>query len=178
MAQLRGLIFDVDGTLADTEQDGHRVAFNRAFAAAGLDWNWSPEFYGELLAITVGKERIRFYLDQYLPNFKPPFDLDQFIPRLHQSQTEHYRQLLPREPIALRPGVKRLLREARVEGVPVAIASTAALPNVISLLEHSLARDAPSWFEVIAAGDIVAHKKPAPDIYQVFLRMIQDCYIY
>ena len=78
--QLQGLIFDVDGTLANTERDGHRVAFNQAFAEAGLDWHWSVEFYGKLLAIAGGKERINFYLDKYLPNFSPIQSYLTFIP--------------------------------------------------------------------------------------------------
>ena len=179
---LQALIFDVDGTLADTERYGHRVAFNRAFTEAGLDWYWSGDFYGELLAIAGGKERIRFYLDQYLPNFRPPRDLEQFIAQLHASKTKHYGQLLAQEPIPLRPGIKRLLLEAKCQGVHLAIATTAALPNVIALLEHSLHPEAPAWFEVIAAGDMVPAKKPAPDIYNYVLDFMGlsagDCLVF
>ncbi len=166
---LRALIFDVDGTLGDTERHGHRVAFNRAFAAAGLDWSWSSSFYGELLAIPGGKERLHFYINKYHPDLKPPEDLDQFILHLHQSKNEYYRQILATEPIPLRPGVRRLLTESLSEGIRLAIASTANLANIISLLKYSLSPEAPSWFEVIAAEDIVAAKKPAPDIYQYTL---------
>ncbi|MBA1333281.1 CbbY, partial [Candidatus Endoriftia persephone str. Guaymas] len=83
MAELQALIFDVDGTLADTERDGHRVAFNKAFADAGLDWDWSVELYGQLLEVTGGKERIRFYLDHFNTGFERPDDLDSFIADLH-----------------------------------------------------------------------------------------------
>ena len=72
MNKLQALIFDVDGTLADTEKDGHRVAFNRTFAEAGLDWNWSVSLYGEILEVAGGKERIHFYLQKYRPDFQPP----------------------------------------------------------------------------------------------------------
>lgn len=179
MSKLRALIFDVDGTLADTERDGHRVAFNHAFAEAGLDWDWTVSLYGELLDIAGGKERIRFYLNQYRPDFEPPADLDGFIANLHATKTQHYQQLVAEGAIPLRPGVKRLLEEARIQGMRLAIATTAALPNVTALLEHTLGLDSPSWFEVIAAGDIVPAKKPAPDIYQYVLRVMnleaQDC---
>ena len=79
MPELKALIFDVDGTLADTEKDGHRVAFNLAFQQAGLDWDWSVELYGQLLKVTGGKERIRYYLDEFNRDFQRPDNLDQFI---------------------------------------------------------------------------------------------------
>jgi beta-phosphoglucomutase-like phosphatase (HAD superfamily) len=162
---LKALIFDVDGTLADTERDGHRIAFNEAFHDAGLDWNWSVELYGELLSITGGKERIRHYLSQHHPNFSPPKDLNEFIADLHAAKTEHYCELLAQGGIPLRTGVKRLLNEAREQGVRLAIATTTTLPNVTVLLEHTLGVESLEWFDIIGAGDIVPAKKPAPDIY-------------
>ncbi|MCU7919391.1 MAG: HAD family hydrolase [Candidatus Thiodiazotropha sp. (ex Epidulcina cf. delphinae)] len=163
---LEALIFDVDGTLADTERDGHRVAFNRAFADAGLDWEWSVELYGKLLAVTGGKERIRYYLDHFNQGFSRPEELDSFIAALHAAKTDHYTRMLAEGAIPVRCGVKRLLREARRSGIRLAIATTTTPANVSALLQHSLDRDAESWFEVIAAGDIVPAKKPAPDIYR------------
>jgi HAD superfamily hydrolase (TIGR01509 family) len=165
MAELAALIFDVDGTLADTERDGHRVAFNRAFADAGLDWSWSVELYGKLLAVTGGKERIRHYLDHYNRVFERPQALDDFIAGLHAAKTAHYTRMLSEGLIPMRSGVKRLLREARDAGMRLAIATTTTPANVSALLQYSLAPDAADWFEVIAAGDIVPAKKPAPDIY-------------
>ena len=165
MSELKAFIFDVDGTLADTERDGHRVAFNEAFREAGLDWDWSVELYGELLAVTGGKERIRYFIDSFLQDFTPPEDLDGFIAGLHQSKTRHYLDLLQAGKIPLRPGVERLLKEARDAGLTLAIATTTTPANVVYLLESTLGRESIEWFAVIAAGDVVPAKKPSPDIF-------------
>ncbi len=173
MPALQALIFDVDGTLADTERDGHRVAFNRAFAAADLDWDWSVEKYGELLQVTGGKERIQFYLKTDHPTWLPPSgdtaDIPAWAATLHRAKTEHYKQLIADNVVPLRPGVQRLLAESRAQGMRLAIATTTTPANVQALLETALGPDSLSWFEVIAAGDIVPAKKPAPDIYHYTL---------
>jgi len=163
--ELKALIFDVDGTLTDNECDGHRVAFNLAFREAGLDWNWDVPTYLRLLEVFGGKERIRYYLEDFLAGFKPPGNPDDFIRRLHKLKTAHYLALLKSGALPLRPGVERLLQEARTAGLKLAIASTTTLENAILLLKISLGENGPEWFDVIACGDIVANKKPAPDIY-------------
>jgi len=170
---LQALLFDVDGTLADTERDGHRVAFNLAFRDAGLDWEWDADLYGKLLAVTGGKERIRFYLENFNRNFTAPADLNGFIAGLHQAKTDHYTRLLSEGRIPLRPGVERLLREARNAGLRLAIATTTTPANVEALLVHTLGTESLDWFEVIAAGDIVPAKKPAPDIYDYALKKME-----
>jgi len=164
-------IFDVDGTLAETERDGHRVAFNRAFADAGLDWYWSESLYGELLAISGGKERIRHYMTYHLSEQAFPENQTEFIQQLHKAKNDHYRQLLQEGNIPLRPGVKRLLDEARNAGIRLAVATTSSLENTIALLETHLNPN--DYFELIAAGDVVANKKPAPDIYHYVLDQMQ-----
>lgn len=166
MTKLQALIFDVDGTLAETERYGHRIAFNKAFAELAFDWHWSESLYAELLTIAGGKERIQYYLEQYHPTFKPTSEWSEFLASLHKLKTKYYRELLNNAAIPLRPGVKRLIQEAKAQGLRLAIATTSALPNATALLERTLN---PDWFEVIAAGDIVPAKKPAPDIYNYVL---------
>lgn len=170
MSQLEALIFDVDGTLADTERDGHLVAFNMAFEEAGLDWHWSVELYGKLLAVTGGKERIRYYLQEFYPQergetFPESDNFDEFVADLHAAKTRFYTQLMADGAVPLRPGVTRLFQEARAANLRLAIATTTTPANVTALLTHTLGADAIDWFEVIAAGDVVPAKKPAPDIY-------------
>ena len=179
MASLKALIFDVDGTLADTERDGHRVAFNRAFKQAGLDWDWSVELYGELLAVTGGKERMAYYLQKFNTDFPTDANTPELIKDLHKSKTIHYTELLSTGAIPLRPGVKRLIEEARENGLRIAISTTTTPANVTALLEHALEKGSTDWFEVIAAGDIVPAKKPAADIYEWALQKLnlkaQEC---
>ena len=173
MAWPQALVFDVDGTLADTERDGHRVAINRAFAEAGLDWVWSVGLYGELLSVTGGKERILFYLDRFNTGFERPADLTAFIAGIHRSKTKHYMALMSEGAIPLRPGVRNLLEEARESGTRLAIATTTTPENVSALIESTLPVGAMDWFEVVGAGDVVPNKKPAPDIYQYALEQMQ-----
>lgn len=165
MPELKALLFDVDGTLADTERDGHRIAFNLAFADAGLDWNWTVDIYEDLLAVTGGKERMRFFIDKYKPSFDEPEDLATYIADMHKAKTAHYTDLLSKGMIPLRSGVERLINEARERGYRLAISTTTTPANVEALLTHTLGKESMDWFEVIAAGDIVPAKKPAPDIY-------------
>jgi HAD superfamily hydrolase (TIGR01509 family) len=172
MSELKALLFDVDGTLADTERDGHRVAFNQAFAEAGLDWYWDVPLYGQLLAVSGGKERIRYFIEDWLPDFEAPEDLDSFIRKLHRSKTRHYLALLEHGDIPLRPGVERLLNEALCAGLRLAIVTTTTAENVTTLLGSTLGVESIGWFDLVAAGDIVAAKKPAPDIYLYALEQL------
>ncbi len=171
MTKLKALIFDVDGTLAETERDAHRVAFNETFAAYNLGWDWSVKLYGDLLAVTGGKERMKFYFNTYHPS-DPPLS-DDYIAELHKDKTARYNAMLVNNPIPLRRGVRRLIEAARAEGIRLAISTTTSPKNVSSLLENSLTPDAMSWFEVVAAGDIVEAKKPASDIYDYALQELK-----
>lgn len=176
MAELKALIFDVDGTLAETERDGHRPAFNQAFADTGLSWDWTPELYGKLLKVSGGKERMRAYVQDYLDSFSVPDEFDDLtalIKHLHATKTRYYKQYAAAGQIPLRPGVERLLKEARAADVRLAIATTTTPANVQALLENTLGAESLDWFDVIAAGDMVPQKKPAPDIYEYALEHLQ-----
>src|SRR5574340_946377 len=166
---LRALLFDVDGTLADTERDGHRPAFNQAFADAGLDWHWDVALYGKLLAVTGGKERMKYYIEHFRKDYRKPDHFDELVDDLHTAKNRHYSALAAQGGIPMRPGVKRLLVQARTAGLRLAIATTTTPENGTVLLEHSLGAGTQDWFEMIAAGDIVPAKKPAPDIFHYAL---------
>lgn len=170
--RVRAVLFDVDGTLADTERDGHRLAFNSAFHELGLDWEWDVELYGELLAITGGKERIRHFMENYAPAELDKSRLDGWIAGLHKVKTKHYVNLLESGGIPLRPGVARLIQHLRDANIKVAIATTTTPENVTALLKSTLGDDSPGWFDVIGAGDIVPGKKPEPDIYHWVLEQL------
>jgi HAD superfamily hydrolase (TIGR01509 family) len=161
---LQALLFDVDGTLADTEEV-HRQAFNEAFKAAGLGWVWSPERYHELLSVTGGKERIRHYMQQEQPGEELPPATDAFIAALHADKTSAYVSKMTEGRVPLRPGVDRLIREAREQGLRLAIVTTTTPANVSALFKHSFGEHEDDWFDVVAAGGVVPRKKPAPDIY-------------
>ena len=157
----RALIFDVDGTLAETEEI-HRAAFNEAFAEAGLDWVWTEELYARLLNVTGGRERIAAYVDEIRGM---PVD----IPALHRRKTDIYNERIRAGGIALRPGVERLIREARARRLSLAIATTTSRPNVSSLIAATLGEGAIGWFASIRTGEDVAPKKPDPEVFRLVL---------
>ena len=159
--KLRAVLFDFDGTIAETERDGHRVAYNRAFAELGLDWNWDEAFYGKLLIVAGGKERLLHYVKTYRPEVAARLDLQELIAELHRVKARNFREVAAR--IALRPGVRRLIGEAHAGGLKVAIVTTASEDGVRALLaQDSALLDA---IDLIAAGDVVARKKPAPGLH-------------
>ena len=165
---LAALIFDLDGTLADTEET-HRQAFNVAFIEFELWWDWSPQLYTQLLAVSGGKERLRHYIGTLRVPAAERERLLQIVPGLHATKTRIYTELIYRGQRPFLPGVLRLLRAAKTARLKLAIASTTTSANVSALLQANLGAASDIGFDVIACGDQVQEKKPAPDIYRLAL---------
>ncbi|WP_457104076.1 HAD-IA family hydrolase [Methylobacterium sp. P5_C11] len=162
---LKALIFDVDGTLAETE-DLHRQAFNRAFAEVGLPWDWAPALYADLLTVMGGKERLAHYIDTQ--HAAQADALHALAPEIHARKTAAYGALVAACRLPLRPGIGRLIAEARAAGIRLAVATTTSRPNVDQLVAVNFAPGLVP-FDVIAAGDQADRKKPAPDVYLLAL---------
>jgi beta-phosphoglucomutase-like phosphatase (HAD superfamily) len=168
---LQALIFDIDGTFANTEE-AHRCAFNEAFQKHGLSWYWDEGEYSKLLRTTGGKERLAAYIDRLDLPSEDKQALRAQIGAIHATKTDLYTRKVSSGAVPLREGVKRLIEQARGAGVALAIATTTTLPNIDALLKTNLGSDALALFSVIGAGDQVPRKKPAPDIYQWVLRQL------
>lgn len=164
---LKAILFDADGTLAETEEL-HRRAFNSAFARHGIDANWSVAQYRELLKVTGGKERLQAYF-----RARGLAVSARQLQQLHQSKNELYAQNLQGGLAGLRPGVLRLMGEARDCGCMLAIATTTSLVNVDALLRHQIGANWQQGFRAVVAGDQVAKKKPAPDVYERCLALLR-----
>lgn len=181
---MTALIFDCDGVLADTELDGHLPAFNETFAEFGLPIHWSPEEYGLKLQIGGGKERMGSVLTPELAaehGFVGSDARDDLIQRLHKRKSELFQQRAHRGELPARPGIKRIITGALENCWTVAIASTSAEDSVRAVLLNAVGADAAASCHVFA-GDIVEHKKPAPDIYQLVLADLgldgADCLVF
>ena len=168
---LRALLFDVDGTLADTEEV-HRRAFNAAFAQLGFDWQWDVPLYRDLLSVAGGKERLLHYWERLQPQILRDRDGAELASAVHAVKTEHYARLVATGSAPLRPGVARLLHQAHARGFQLGIVTTTSADNVTALLQANLGRQGLAWFSAIGAGDAVARKKPAPDIYYLVMGKI------
>jgi HAD superfamily hydrolase (TIGR01509 family) len=160
IANAAALILDVDGTLAETEEL-HRAAFNEAFVERGLDWHWGRTVYKQLLQVAGGKERIRAFART---RRAPPLS-DQAIAELHRIKTARFANLMAQAACPLRPGMRSLIEGARARGQQLAIATTTTRVNVDALLSATLGGRWETHFAAVVAGDDVACKKPAPDVY-------------
>jgi HAD superfamily hydrolase (TIGR01509 family) len=161
--RLKAIIFDVDGTLAETEE-AHRRAFNLAFAQALRPWYWTSDDYGALLTTTGGRERIARYMAGIGLDPDPAA-----VAALHVRKNEIYAELVMTGAVVPRPGVRRLIHESLDRGVALAIATTTSRANLAALLCHVFAPDAQNWFSVVVAGEDVAAKKPDPEVYRQVL---------
>jgi HAD superfamily hydrolase (TIGR01509 family) len=169
---IEALIFDVDGTLADTEE-AHRTAFNLAFERLGLGWQWSRSQYRELLKVTGGKERMAHFITSLELSPSESHKLVDRVPQIHAEKTKFYSAVVRDGGVPLRTGVVRMLDEAQAAGLRLAIASTTTAMNIDALLSATLGERGLERFSVIACGDQVRAKKPAPDIYQLALHHLQ-----
>lgn len=175
---LKALLFDVDGTLADTEPQGHLPSYNEAFREFGLDWHWTEQLYrDELLLLPGGRERIRHYLIKY----RPPVgahaqalerDIGAWVNQLHAAKSRWFRRRLEAGQVTLRSGVRRLIRQAHEEGMKLAVVTNASQRSLKPFLNHTLGRELRDCFEFIVSGEQVECKKPAPDLYQLAIRQL------
>jgi len=159
---MKALIFDCDGVLVDTERDGHRVAFNRAFAEAGIRAEWDVKLYGELLKVAGGKERMKHYFD--IKGWPPDKTAETLIPELHKKKTAIFTALVAGGRLPLRSGIARIVDEAHAAGIRLGVCTTSDPKSIDGVLDL-MGPKRKAYFEIVLAGDIVAKKKPSPDIY-------------
>lgn len=132
-----------------------------------MDWDWTVELYADLLTVTGGKERIRYFVEKYLPDFAPTEGLAEFAARMHKRKTHFYLEMLKKVgEIPLRVGAERLIREARAAGLRLGIATTTTPENVTYLLRSTLGEESIAWFECIAAEILCRRKSP----HRIFIR--------
>lgn len=171
--RIEALLWDVDGTLAETERDGHRVAFNHAFEALGLPWRWGIERYGELLAVSGGRERVLHDLASRSDAPVLPAERDALARAVHQRKNALYAEIVRSGVVTLRPGVAELLQECRSLGVRLAITTTTSRANVEALLRASLGDEGLSWFETLVCGEDVRAKKPDPEVFHIAVQRLR-----
>ncbi len=164
--KLEAVIFDIDGVIADTEKDGHRVAFNQVFEEEGLDVRWDVEKYGVLLKIAGGKERLKTLV--YGDEFKRDVpDKEEYILKMHKRKTQIYKDIVAQGRLPGRSGIKRLVKEARENGLKLGVASTSQEESVRAVIKIVLGENILKLFDIILAGDVVKQKKPSPEIYHL-----------
>ena len=165
---IKALIFDCDGVLVDTERDGHRVGFNRAFAQMGIDAEWDVALYGRLLLVAGGKERMRAYFDEYgwPESTDTPEARDELIVKLHKLKTEITASLVAEGGLPLRPGISRIVDEAIAAGVKLGVCTTSN-PKFIDAVLDLFGPERKAKFDFVHAGDVVSKKKPDPEIYEL-----------
>ena len=168
MAEIKAIIFDQDGVIIDTERDGHRVAFNKTFKEFGFDFQWDVNYYHELLQIAGGKERMRHHLHTkgFGREVKPEKE-DELIKAMHKRKTEIFIELIKEGALPLRPGIKRIMKEAMNRGLKVGICTTSN-EKAAHAVAYEILKDIK--FDFVLAGDVVKKKKPDPEIYLLALK--------
>lgn len=177
---MKALIFDCDGVLVDTEKDGHRVAFNATFTEFGLSDEWDVPYYGELLQVAGGKERMRHHFETHGWPEAAGNDHDAFIASLHARKTAIFTDLIADGRLPLRPGIQRIVDEAIAAGVRLGVCTTSN-PKAIDGVLNLLGPERKSKFEFVLAGDVVSRKKPDPEIYNLAKEKlglpVQECVV-
>lgn len=181
MASLKAIVFDCDGVIAETERDGHRVAFNRAFQEKGINAEWSVEEYAGLVKVAGGKERMKAYFSQHPGLLPPKVSVDDCIADLHEVKTGIFMEMSASGELPIRSGIQRIVAEARRAKMLLAICSTSNERSVKSLVRALLGKSSLQWFAGIFAGDVVSRKKPAPDVYNIVKEQFslagEDCIV-
>jgi HAD superfamily hydrolase (TIGR01509 family) len=170
---LQAILWDVDGTLAETERDGHLAAFNLAFEACGQPWRWDHARYGRLLEISGGRERVLYDMEQRAATPGRSGELQVLARAIHQKKNESYGQLMRAGLVRLREGVLDLMQQCRERGVLMGIATTSSRANVEALLRSNLGRQWQAWFAVVVCGEDVSAKKPHPEVYSRALESLR-----
>ena len=166
---VKALIFDVDGTIAETEEL-HRKAYNSVFSNEGISWNWTKELYKELLKVTGGKERLKYYEENFTSK-EYHFDIND-ISSIHSKKNELYKEWVNEGLLQLRPGIKSLIDNALNSKIQLAISTSTSLMNVKSLIKKCFGTETDSIFKVTATGDMVKRKKPDPELYLLALKKL------
>ncbi|TAL84557.1 MAG: HAD family hydrolase [Rhodanobacter sp.] len=169
---LKALIWDVDGTLAETERDGHRLAFNQAFAECGLPWHWGVAEYGGLLRVAGGFERLLAYMDERTDLAAGSDARRRLAGEIHRSKNRHYANLVAQGALVARPGVMRLLGECREQGIAQAVATTTSRSNVEALFPHLFGASWQSLFAAVVCAEDAPRKKPDPQVYRLALERL------
>lgn len=162
--KLKAVLFDVDGTIAESEEL-HRISFNESFKEYGLSWYWDEAIYRELILIGGGKERIKYYIERACPEMLTHKNLTDYIKALHEVKSQIYKDNLMERGASLRPGVKRLLEELKKKDIRVSLVSSTSEENLNNLFKIGLKISPKKWFEVIGHGECTPNKKPSPEIY-------------
>lgn len=164
MKSLKGVFFDQDGVIVDTEKDGHRVAFNLTFEEMGFPFQWTVKEYGELLKIGGGKERFRHYIRTVYAPEMGDRELDELVGEVHKRKTDRFVRLIEEGHLPLRPGVERLMREINERGLVLGICTTSNERSARAIVSSLLSA---VQVDLLLAGDVVPHKKPDPAIYRL-----------
>ena len=167
MNKLKAVFWDVDGTIADTELCGHRVAFNLAFKDFDLDWNWNEEHYMDLLKISGGYKRIIHYRNEVHSEIS-----DSQCSKIQSRKSFHYKNLIQSGKIKVREGVFRLIDELSSNDIEQFIVTTSGRESLEPFLNTSLSSHIDHFSSVITYENVSNHK-PYPDAYQLALQLSQ-----